>query len=265
MFKNIFSNNKNLSPLNTALKKFASKPSDNTLLVYQQILKEYTDRGEWVHMLLKSADTHELALTESQNKVYAIMLSDASEFRKDSGYSIVLTDINKLIDAVFSNPDIDGILIDPFSTMLYMDKSFLLKSILHSNSNVETYENNPYANIKFENTTYRNLLKFTIHTVLEEECENGYNFVSATDNPDIIPNIILSKDNKVILVHTKPLLESTSVDFTDKEIHTLTSLKNKYNIDVLLAPVEISPANKLLSEKGIFPAEDGLYLYYLVL
>ena len=56
---------------------------------------------------------------------------DTSSTMSNSVLSSVkdITDINKLIDRVFGNKEIDGIVIDPFTTGMFIEKYYLLKII----------------------------------------------------------------------------------------------------------------------------------------
>ena len=67
---------------------------------------------------------------EENDKYYVAMLSDMSENIKNSNVKIVVTDINKLLDQVFSNNDIAGIVIDPYTSCMFIEKYTLQKILL---------------------------------------------------------------------------------------------------------------------------------------
>ena len=70
-----------------------------------------------------------MVIIEERGKYYAAMLSHTSQLPRDIDVKVVITDINKLIDRVFGNEEIDGTVIDPFTTGMFIEKYYLLKII----------------------------------------------------------------------------------------------------------------------------------------
>ena len=93
-------------------------------------MKRYIDDGTWVYMPgVNDENGFRFKLLESRGKYFALMFSDQTEIRNPGNESIISTDINKLMGPVFQRDDIAGIMIDPYTTGLCLEKVFLQKCI----------------------------------------------------------------------------------------------------------------------------------------
>ena len=116
-------------PLYIALKNIKKAQTVENITAFEKIFKKYVDEGCWLPLICYKEEGFPLVIIEERGKYYAAMLSHTSQLPRDIDVKVVITDINKLIDRVFGNEEIDGIVIDPFTTGMFIEKYYLLKII----------------------------------------------------------------------------------------------------------------------------------------
>ena len=127
--KDAFLDESQLEPLYIALKNIKNAQTAENITAFEKIFKKYVDEGCWLPFICYKEEGFPLVIIEERGKYYAAMLSHTSQLPRDIDVKVVITDINKLIDRVFENEDINGIVIDPFTTCMFIEKYYLLKII----------------------------------------------------------------------------------------------------------------------------------------
>lgn len=120
-------NNSSANSLNDAVKKLKAGINAETVDNFNKVFKYCIDNNVWLPLLFYNEDGYRVFILEENGKYYASMLSDMSENIKNPHTKFVLTDVNKLLDRVFSNEDIDGIVIDPYTNSMFIEKHLLVK------------------------------------------------------------------------------------------------------------------------------------------
>ena len=218
----------------------------------------------------QDAHGYQLRILENQGKAYAAMNSDNSEVKTPG--SIVMTDINKLLSPVFENPAIGGIVIDPDTTSLCLDKGFILKCILHGYLSEQNNAGSPQRDwgtgipnySKADLMTEGEMLNFAMHTVLDrEEAFSKLTPISACDHPEAIPNLIFENNGHFVFVVVKGYRAEEAPSLTLEDKNKLLSYCTRFNAQCYYAPVgfrsatDIERFNACLALKG-----DGFYAKY---
>ena len=113
-------------PLHIALKNIKNAQTAENIAAFEKIFRKYVDEGCWLPLICYKEEGFPLVIIEERGKYYAAMLSHTYQLPKDIDVKVAITDINKFIDRVFGNEAIDGIVIDPFTTGMFIEKFYLL-------------------------------------------------------------------------------------------------------------------------------------------
>ena len=116
-------------PLYIALKNIKNAQTAENIATFEKIFRKYVDEGCWLPFICYNEEGFRLFIVKERVKYYAAMLSHTSQLPKDIDVKVAITDINKFIDRVFGNEAIDGIVIDPFTTCMFIEKFYLLRII----------------------------------------------------------------------------------------------------------------------------------------
>ena len=262
------------SELTLAIEKLESNASVQNQENFAKILNHYVESSTWIYMPThQDANGFRLKIVESRGNHYAAICSDFDKIKKDIGFDSLQTDINKVIEAVFGNENIDGIVINPYTSPLFLDKGFLLKCLIHAKYPTQKNAGSPPRNWgegipKYSENDLMSkgeLQNFSLHTVLDndEDIRNGFDFVSANDNPDVIPNLILSSNNRFAFVFVKGYTTITEPGLSEHEKQTLLELSQKYHADCFYALVGFLSTDPARFEAELALKGDAFYCKYL--
>lgn len=189
--------------LGPVISRLVSNQSPAVIMQFSKVLKDMVDNHEWVHIpVIEDSLGQRFKIINSRGRAYAAMYSDPSEAKARG--KVAVTDINKLLEPVFANPSIGGIVIDPDTTVFCLDKEYLLKCILHGYLPEQKNNGVPNRNWGRGIPKYRpsdvmsegELLNFAMERVLDaEESFSDLIPVSACDSTDALANFIFKESS----------------------------------------------------------------------
>lgn len=242
---------------------------------FSDILFSYVSQGVWVPMMGKKTGDKGFMIDYrlSGGLAYGAFFTDPSEIKsKKVGFDMLITDINKLIDPVFQNDNFGGIVINPDTDGLFLEKKLLLKILLHSQYPTQTNAGSPQVDwgkgipkySPADLMTGEELLNFAMHTVLDHECgQNGYSFVSANDNLQVCPNLILQKDGETYFVAVKGYCAEDEPELEDSLKSQLKTLGEKYKARCCYASVGFGSVDNERFSSWLALRGDGFYAKYI--
>lgn len=259
------------SALFQVLDKLKKSQRPAVMAELSRILKTYVDEGTWIPMpTIHDSDGYRLRIVEARGKHYAAMYSDQTEVKAPD--SIVMTDINKLLEPVFRNLAIDGIIIDPETTSLCIDKGFFLKCILHGYRS-ETHNNgSPQKDwgvgipqySKTDLMSEGEMLNFAMSTVLDnEKALSSMTMISACDHLDAVPNLIFEDSGRFVFVVVKGYCAEKTPALSNEVRSILKSYQERYGAICYYAPVGFRSATDLIHFNACLALKgDGFYAKY---
>ncbi len=266
-------NKAEISELKIAVLNLLSSQRNDNIKIFSKVLKGYIDDGTWVHMSGKQGEKGFLmTVIERRGKHFAVMFSDPSEIKNQNEGNIVLTDINKLLESVFQNINIDGIVIDPDSTSLCLEKPFLLKCILHGGYPEQNNGGTPQKNwgsgipqySKKDLMTEGEIQNFAMHTVINSDkvLQQHHNLVSGCDYPGANPSLIFENNGSFVFVFIKGYVAMDEPKLLDSEKEFLLKISSKYNGKSYWAPVGFLSTDPARFEACLALRGDGFFCKY---
>ena len=261
-----------VSELNSAVRELASKQGPETIAAFSKALRSFVGNSTWVSIPGRNdGDGFRFKVLEARGKRFAAMYSDSSEAPADQG-EICLAELNRLLDEVFHEPQIAGIVIDPFTTKLCLEKHFLLKCLLHGAyppQNNGGGEPKPWgdgipAYTQEDLMTPGEIQNFAIHSLLENDTQlkQGYTFVSACDYPDAIPSLILERDGSFVFVLIKGYTGESEPMLSEEEREKLLKLSERYSAKCCWATVGFVSAEPERFAAGLALRGDAFFCRY---
>ena len=260
----------NKSKLYAAISELKRSQSPDVIRKLSVVLKEYVDTGAWVPIpTVSDVKGYQLRIISSNGKPFAAMYSDPSEVKANT--EIMTTDINKLLEPVFANTELAGIIIDPDSTSLCIEKGFFLKCILHGilppskNGGVpqKDWGKGIPAYKESDLMSDGELLNFAMHTVLDyEETLKPYYPVSACDHPEAAAHLLFEDEGHFILVYVKGYCAFEKPPVPAKVKDTLLDYSRHFNATCYYAPVGFGSTDEERFEACLALKGDGFYANY---
>ncbi len=267
---NVTNAGENKSALYAAISELKRSQSPDIMRKLSVILKEYVDTGVWVPIpTVSDGKGNQLRIINTNGKSFAAIYSDPSEVKANT--EMMTTDINKLLDPVFENTEIAGIIIDPDTTSLCIEKGFFLKCILHGYLPSSKNGGTPQRDWGKGIPAYKDsdlmsegeLLNFAMHTVLDyEETLKPYHPVSACDHPEAIAHLVFEDEGQFILVYVKGYcaFEKPPVPTMIKD--TLLDYSRRFNAMCYYAPVGFGSTDEERFGACLALKGDGFYANY---
>ena len=258
------------SELFLVLEKLKQSKGPEVMSEFSRVLKEYVDEGTWVPMpIIEDPKGSRFRIIEARGRGYAAMYSDQSEIKAPG--DIAITDINKLLEPVFANKEIAGIMIDPETTGLCLDKGYLLKCLLHGYL-PQTHNKGcsqrdwgvgipEYAQSDLMSEGEK--LNFAMEVLLgNEKTFSNWTPVSACDHPSAIPNLIFEDNGQFVFVVVKGYCAETEPELSVEERNLLMSYHDRFGATCYYAPVGFRSADAMRFNACLALNGDGFYAKY---
>ena len=189
---------------------------------------------------------------------------------KQGKCDLFITDINKLIEPMYSSRDIIGMVINPDTDGLVITKSYLLAILLHSQHRVpkpaKVAQRNWGPGIPqyspSDLMTKAEFTNFAMETTLNP-IQEEFEIVSGTDDTDAAVNIVAQKGDDLCLIAVRGGCAEDFEPLTPEERKTIQGYKEKFHVKCFLASVEYRSATDLKRfEQCIALRGDGFYAKY---
>ena len=262
--------NEQPSDLFLAIDKVKKSQGPAAMAELSHVLKSYIDEGTWVPMpITEDSKGYQLRIAEARGQGYAVMYSDHSEVRAPG--DIAVTDINKLLEPVFANKEIAGIIIDPETSGLCLDKCFLLKCILHGYL-PQTHYRKPcqrdwgvgipkysQADLMSEGE----MLNFAMEILLgNEKAFASMTPISACDHLSAIPNLIFEDNGRFVFVVVRGYCAENEPELSVDVRNLLASYHERFGATCYYAPVGFRSTDSKRFGACLALNGDGFYAKY---
>lgn len=242
-----------------SIQKLKKSSSAANIQLFADALRKTIENDEWVAMLGKSEGSKGYLLDYriQRGRSYISLFTDSQEIKNKpkSDYSLIISGVNKITEPLFQSNGPAGIIINPDTDGFCIDKSFLVKIMLHSQYECQKNPGCPpkdwgllIPKYKKKNLmTEEDFLNFGMHTIIENWIEKeGYTVVSANDNLKVCPNLILEKNGRISFVVVKGYCAEKEPQIDDFTKNRVLALGKKYNAACFYAPVGFRSAGDLL-------------------
>lgn len=262
------------SELKEAVQALAKDQGAEATAAFSGVLKRYADMGMQIFMPGRNdGEGFHLKVLTARGKRFAALYSHPSEARSPETNGLCLADLNQVLDAVFRDNGLSGIVIDPFTTALCLEKHFLLKCLLHGIYPAEAgrgpdepkeWGDGIPSYTEADVMTGTEIQNFALNSVLEhdEQMRKNYTFVSSCDTPGVIPSLILEKDGQFSFVYIKGHTSQDEPELTAEETDSLQKLAQRYAASCYWAPVGFYPAEPDRYAAGLYLRGDVFICRY---
>ena len=257
--------------LNKRIKDLKNNESMEYFKFFAETFSRCVENNEWF-TTRGSQDSagFRMDVLTANNKHFVTAYSDNREIRQNNDCAFCTLDINKIIEPIFDS-DIDGLIIDPDTYSLCLEKDMLLKAILHGQSE-DKYRGSSgmrdwgpgipsYSESDLMDVDEKQI--FAIETLLniEDAVKNG-DVVSIVDDPKILPSIILFIDNKLTFICVKGYTAFDEPKLSQEELSYLKDISVKFHAKCYYAPVGFMPSEPQRFQAELALKGDSYYCKY---
>ena len=252
-----------------ALKKGANA---DTVSEMNDALCECILNGTWVNMITygREAQGYRAEMrTAGNGEIYAAWYTGPDEIRTPK-YSLMITDINKLLDMMYSNPGIAGMVINPDTEAIFLRKEHLLSILLHSQYSDQQLPNDPPRDwgkgipgySPDDLMTEGMLLNFAMEVILGFLQKEDYEIITTCDNPDVTANIIAQKEDDVCLIAVQGYCAEEEPDISPAKKSKMLEYKSRYHTKCFYAPVSFRSSDEARFNQCLALRGDGFFVRF---
>ncbi|MCR5481314.1 MAG: hypothetical protein K6F52_00755 [Clostridia bacterium] len=244
-----------------AVKNWTRDHSERNYKKLSKALKALYDEDGQVRVPLKKTDDGYLhGIFFQDGKGYMGIFSADDTVRREEGSEIGGMNLVKLVDAMFANPHIYGIVFDPYTAPVFIDRKNLSLIIEKEDPRLERKDWGKgipkYSDADL--MVPEELLDFAIEVVLDtiEKKYGNYEVYEVYNSLHTVPNIVCKEGEQVYFIVVEPeILPNVPVLDDEKKKEALKHAK-KFDAKLLFAPVSFGSEDEERMKEGLVLSGD---------
>lgn len=250
-------------PLDKAMQQLKQTDSNENIRAFADSFKALVDANAPVYFPVeKTPRGNMLCMLSEKGQYYAVMFSGEETARKTPGTEMLHTDINKLIASIFKNDQVAGIVIDPYTMAMYLDKELITRMMgAHKGEQLHQWGQGVPLYSEADKMTPQDLAAFAMRIVKEQKLQReDYEMESSYEDFSGFPYFVAVKDGQRYLVAVGGAVPPDVPALTAEQKTRALSLAAAKNAQCLFAPVEIASHDEERRKAGLALRGDGFYL-----
>ena len=124
--------------LGKAKKALVAGPTLESNKSFGEALAVAVDKGEWIAApVIPDEHGNRYVIQMNKGRPYIVLYSDEEHYHFEKGMSLMTTDINKIIDSIYESPDLEGLVIDPYTSPIFITRAQLSDSTSRQDPRLE--------------------------------------------------------------------------------------------------------------------------------
>ena len=109
-----------------AKRALTANPTSETNKAFGYALAEAVKNSEWIAVpVIPDERGNRLVIRTNQGLPYVVLFTDEEHYRFEKGMSLMMTDINKIIDSIYASPQLEGFALDPYTSPIFITREQL--------------------------------------------------------------------------------------------------------------------------------------------
>lgn len=101
-------------------------PTLETNKAFGDSLAAAVKNGEWIAVpVIPDERGNRLVIQANQGLPYVVFFTDEEHYHFEKGMSLMMTDINKIIDSIYESPHLGGFVLDPYTSPIFITREQL--------------------------------------------------------------------------------------------------------------------------------------------
>ena len=112
--------------LAAAKKALVANPTLETNKGFGDSLAAAVENGEWIAApVIPDEYGNRFVIQTSQGLPYIVLFTEEEHYRFEKGMSLMMSDINKIIDSIYESPYLAGFVLDPYTSPIFITREQL--------------------------------------------------------------------------------------------------------------------------------------------
>lgn len=189
-----------------------------------------------------------MELNQHYGDMYVVMFSrrESAVVRPEGG-RLITADINSVIDAVYKNPRLAGIAVDPQDAPVYISRKQIDGLTVRKDPRLEERDwgsGVPGYYHQSDLMVIEELTDFALDIVGDYAAKQGYNIIETHSSPVYIPNIVMEKDDVLYYVLVEAAIAPDMPNLRREKGDAMLGYAEKLEAKCLYAPVSIGSRDR---------------------
>lgn len=237
--------------------------SPETSKAFAQTFAQFVNRGEWAYIPVEhNKNGYLMKILVYQENHYVVVFLDPKQSRSQSTTNIIWADINKVIDAIYSNPHIDGLVFDPYIAPVYISRKQIdrLTDRKDPRQRKRDWGKGIPMYTQDDLMVQEELLDFGIQIVAQYGLQkDGYHILESHNGLGFTPNIVAEKEGNTYFVVVDSKIAPRSPTLDENKKVQLTEYAHKLHGKCLYASVQIFSVDDERCAASLALCGDGFY------
>ena len=241
--------------LTEAMGNLRNNPSEENNRIFAEYFRNMVDENAQVYTTAKRMGKGFAIDTAGHNgSNYCVMYSDSSFVESRDGSSACTIGISNLIDSVYANPHISGIVINPNAQPVFMQRKDL--QIMSGKEDPRQKKKNWGKGIpKYTDSDLmvaEEGLEFAMNIVAEKGLEpEGYQLIEANNGVAVFPNFVCMKEAQLYYISVGCAVAPNVPRLDSEVVPKLLEIANEHHAKVLYAPVSFGSTDPERMRAGL--------------
>lgn len=241
-------------------------PSLETNTHFSHALSEAVDKREWIAAPVVSDERGKKHILWRKNSsLYIVLFSSENHYRLEKDAELMMTDINRIIDCIYESTALEGFVLDPYTTPIFVSRSQL---------NICTRRKDPRLQKRDWGVGIPQYHSDDLMTAVEVQkfamqiaenmglTRNGFKVIEKTVDVQAPFSFAVRKDGELSFVLVRSSVAPKKPSFPQERKNLLIAYAKKHKAKAIYIPVGIGASDSERFNAGLTLIGDAYYANY---
>ena len=249
-----------------AKRTLTAAPALKTNKAFGDALAAAVKNGEWIAApVIPDERGNRFVIQTNQGLPYVVLFTEEEHYHFEKGMSLMMTDINKIIDSIYESPYLGGFVLDPYTSPLFITREQLSDCICLQ------YPRRTQRDWGKGIPEYSQTDLMTAHEVQQFVLQiarsfglipGGFEVIESTLDPQEAFSFAARKDGQLFFVLVTSSVAPQKASLSPLKKRQLLAFAQKHNAKAIYIPVGIGACDSERFAAGLALVGDAYYSDY---
>lgn len=224
------------------------------------------ENGEWIAApVIPDEHGNRLVIQTNKGRPYVVLFTGEDHYHSEKGMSLMMSDINKIIDSIYSSPHLEGFVLDPYTSPIYISRAQLNDTTSRMDPRLERRNwgkgipkylpEDLMTEVEVQKFAMQVSESFGLH-------HEGYQILESTLNPMDPFSYAARKDGQLYFILVESSVAPRKPSLSQIKKQRLLASARKHNAKAIYIPVGIGACDAERFSAGLALIGDAYYADY---
>lgn len=249
-----------------AKRTLTAAPALKTNKAFGDALAAAVKNGEWIAApVIPDERGNRFVIQTNQGLPYVVLFTEEEHYHFEKGMSLMMTDINKIIDSIYESPYLGGFVLDPYTSPLFITREQLSDCICLQDPR-RTQRDWGKGIPEYSQTdlmTAHEVQQFVLQIARSFGLiPGGFEVIESTLDPQEAFSFAARKDGQLFFVLVTSSVAPQKASLSPLKKRQLLAFAQKHNAKAIYIPVGIGACDSERFAAGLALVGDAYYSDY---